>query len=79
MWYNNCITSLNNLASMRAIRNNFTKIAGYIFLFVGLSHGLRAIMNWNLTVDAWQIPVWVSYAASAILLFLSYIALTKKK
>jgi len=64
---------------MRTIRNNITKIAGYIFLAVGLSHGVRAVLGWDLTINIWVIPVWVSYAASVILLFLAYVAITKRK
>jgi hypothetical protein len=63
---------------MNYINKNFKSIAGIIFLVVGFGHGLRASLGWQLLIDAWNVPIWLSAVTAIILLTLSYVALFRK-
>ncbi len=59
------------------VRDNFNKIAGGIFLVVGISHGVRAILAWPLVVGTWDVPVWLSAIAAVVLLRLAWVGWRK--
>ena len=39
---------------------------GVVFGVVALAHALRAANGWTLQVDAWSIPVWMSWIAAVV-------------
>jgi len=49
-------------------RNNYILISGLIFLIIGIVHLWRAINNWEVFVENWVIPGWVSWIAGVILI-----------
>lgn len=57
----------------------FYKLMSYIFLFIGVLHLLRALYGWEATIAGVVIPVWVSFVASAVALYLAYRGITGKK
>lgn len=59
------------------VKKNFRSIAGIIFLFAGSLHAMRVIMDWQLLVGPWAMPVWVSIVAAFVTLPLAWIALRK--
>lgn len=43
-----------------------------LIVVVAVLHLIRAVMGWSLTVESFEIPVWLSYVAFLVLGFLSY-------
>ncbi len=62
-------------------KDTFISLAAHIFSLVAICHLLRAIYSWPLTVNNWEIPLWVSYAVFLLLGYLAYNGFTilKKK
>ena len=50
----------------------FTWIAAAIFALMGIGHVIRVATNFQVTVGAHSIPMWVSYVAILITAFLSW-------
>lgn len=50
----------------------FFHFAGILFGAIGLLHLTRIILQWNLTVGEWSIPLWMNALGVAVTLFLSY-------
>ncbi len=46
---------------------DYYKVTGLIFLLVAGLHGTRAWLGWELVLNGWSIPIWVSWAAVVIL------------
>jgi len=53
-------------------KNVLTNFAAIIFLIVGSLHLLRAIAGWEAYVGGIMIPIWVSWVAVLVALYLSY-------
>ncbi len=53
-------------------KNKFFLFGGIVFGVAGVSHLLRALSSWSLSVEGFAIPLWFSYIAGIVLLFLSY-------
>jgi len=43
-----------------------------IFLLVALGHLLRLVRQWDVMIDGWQVPAWVSVVSVLVAGFLSY-------
>lgn len=39
-----------------------TLLAVVVFSLVAMAHLLRLLMGWEVTIDAWIVPMWVSVA-----------------
>ena len=50
----------------------FATIAAVIFALVALLHLLRLVMGWSVVIDAWTVPMWVSWVALVVAGALSY-------
>jgi uncharacterized membrane protein HdeD (DUF308 family) len=59
-------------------QKTFNKAAGTIFLVVGALHLYRAFQNWEMLINNWPVPFWLSVVAGLVLLYLSHFALTQK-
>ncbi|MEK6910440.1 MAG: hypothetical protein AABW82_01575 [Nanoarchaeota archaeon] len=53
-------------------KKTFFLFSGIIFVVAGVSHLLRALSSWDLSVEGFAIPVGFSYLAGIALLLLSY-------
>ena len=54
--------------------------ASAILLFLaGISQFIRIFYAWEITISEWEIPIWVSFLAGTISIFLSYNLLKFKK
>jgi hypothetical protein len=49
----------------------FTKIASIVMAVVALLHLLRFIVNWKLTINEFDVPLWVSILGFIIAMALS--------
>lgn len=55
-------------------KKNYILYSGVIFLAVGAMHAARVFYGWNLTIDTWVAPMWVSWAAAVVALYLAFSA-----
>ncbi|MFQ5531358.1 MAG: hypothetical protein ACE5ES_01955 [Candidatus Nanoarchaeia archaeon] len=53
---------------------NFIITVTIIFILVGLLHLLRSIFSWTMVIQNFIVPLWVSYLAVIILVFMIYSA-----
>ena len=49
----------------------YVRVSGIIFLIVGVVHAARSLYGWEANIGAWMVPMWVSWAATVIALFLA--------
>jgi len=56
-------------------KTTFYKVSGYLFLIVGLLHFIRAINGWEMAIDQYVIPVWMSWIAVILVWYLGIRAL----
>jgi hypothetical protein len=52
-------------------RKTFFLIASVIFLLIALVHALRLAFGWHAVVNTWTVPMWVSWVALVIALYLA--------
>jgi hypothetical protein len=52
-------------------QKTFFLVAGVIFLLVALAHALRLAFGWHAVMNMWAVPMWVSWAALPIALYLA--------
>ncbi len=50
----------------------FVRTATVVFTFVGLVHLYRALESLPVNLMGWAVPVWVSWVAGLVALFLGY-------
>ena len=50
----------------------FAAIAATIFGLVALLHLLRVVMGWSIVIDAWTVPMWLSWIGLVVAGALSY-------
>ena len=53
-------------------KNKALTVASVIFGVIALAHLLRAVLNWNVTIENFNIPVYFSYIVFVIFAFLSW-------
>ncbi|PIR85049.1 hypothetical protein COU15_02650 [Candidatus Kaiserbacteria bacterium CG10_big_fil_rev_8_21_14_0_10_45_20] len=56
----------------------YYKVASSLFLIVGLAHLVRALYGWEAIVAGVIVPVWFSWVAAVVVLYLSYRGFTSK-
>jgi hypothetical protein len=49
----------------------FSLVAGMIFLLVAVMHVLRLALKWDVVLNGWPVPMWVSWLALVIAGFLA--------
>ncbi|MBI4068467.1 hypothetical protein HY413_03620 [Candidatus Kaiserbacteria bacterium] len=57
----------------------FNTFAGLIFLLAGLLHATRAFYMWDMSINGWMVPIWLSWVAAFIALTLAYNAFVALK
>jgi len=50
----------------------FSLVAGLVFGVVALVQLLRIVMAWDVMIDGWAAPMWISWIAVIVAGFLSY-------
>lgn len=50
----------------------FSIVAGLIFLLVAVMHALRLALKWEVVLNGWPVPIWVSPVALVIAGYLAY-------
>ena len=53
-------------------KSTFVLIDSAMFLFIGLAHLLRALMGWEVTIGTYVVPVWFSWLAILVALYLGF-------
>ncbi len=53
-------------------KNSFVSIAAFVFLAVGILHGLRLMFDWGVMIGEVVVPVWASWAALIVAVYLAY-------
>jgi len=57
----------------------FLLITSLFFLLIGVLHLLRILLNWDLIIGNYSLPVWMSVVAFFALFFLSFVAFRYRK
>jgi hypothetical protein len=57
----------------------FVTTAAVIFGLVALLHLLRIVMGWSIVIDAWTVPMWLSWIAFVVAGVLSYFGMRSAK
>ncbi len=52
-------------------QRTFSLVASVIFLLVAFVHALRLAFGWHAVVNTWAVPMWVSWVALGIGLYLA--------
>jgi hypothetical protein len=60
-------------------KNNIITAAAIVLFLAGSTHLIRIFYGWELTVNEWEIPIWVSFIGTIIPIFLSYNLLKLRK
>ena len=53
-------------------KNHVITIASIILFLAGTAHLVRIFYGWEMIIGDWNAPIWISYIASIICIFLSY-------
>ncbi len=53
-------------------QRTFSLVAGLIFLLVAVAHVLRLAFKWEVILNNWPVPMWISAVALVIAAYLSY-------
>jgi len=57
-------------------QKTFVLLAGVVFAIVALAHLLRIFMGWPIVIDAWTVPMWLSWIALVIAGVLGFFGLS---
>ncbi len=57
-------------------QKTFSFVVGLVFLLIAVMHGLRLALRWEVVLNGWSVPMWVSAVA---LLFAAYSAFESLK
>jgi hypothetical protein len=53
-------------------QKTFSLVAGLIFLLIAVMHVLRLAFKWEVVVNGWSVPMWVSAVAIGIAAYLAF-------
>ena len=53
-------------------QKTFSLVAGLIFLLIAVMHGLRLAFKWEVILNGWSVPMWVSAVAIVIAAYLAF-------
>ncbi len=57
--------------------NLYSAVAAGIFLFLAVLHGLRAYYGWDLIINTWSVPIWVSWLVVLVTFLMTITAIRK--
>jgi len=57
---------------------SFFSVAGVIFLIVAITHLLRVVNGWEVSIHTFAMPMWFSWVAFPLIGFLAYQGLRKR-
>ena len=60
-------------------KNKIITAAAIVLFLAGMAHLIRMFYFWELTVNEWKLPIWVSFIGTIIPIFLSYNLLKLRK
>ena len=46
--------------------------AAIVLFLAGISHLIRIFYDWDIIIDKWDMPIWISFISAIITLFLAY-------
>jgi hypothetical protein len=52
-------------------QKTFSLVVGLIFLLIAIMHVLRLAFRWEVVLNGWSVPMWVSWVGLAIAGFLA--------
>ena len=55
-------------------RKTFSLVTGAIFSVIAVLHLLRAVLGWNAVIGSFTIPMWLSWVALVVTVYLAYTA-----
>jgi hypothetical protein len=50
----------------------FSLVVGLIFLLIAVMHGLRLAFRWEVVLNGWSVPTWVSAVALLVAAYLAF-------
>jgi len=50
----------------------FCAVTGAVFTIVALIHFARIVLVWQVTIDGWSVPMWVSWIGFVVAVGLGY-------
>jgi hypothetical protein len=53
-------------------QKTFSLVVGLIFLLIAVMHVLRLALKWEVVLNGWSVPMWVSGVAIAITAYLAF-------
>ncbi len=53
-------------------QKTFSLAAGLIFLLIAVMHVLRLVLRWEVVLNGWSVPMWVSVVAIVIAACLAF-------
>jgi hypothetical protein len=53
-------------------QKTFSLVVGMIFLLIAIMHGLRLAFRWEVVLNGWSVPMWVSAVAVPIAAYLAF-------
>ncbi len=53
-------------------QKTFSLVAGLIFLLIAVMHVLRLASKWDVVLNGWSVPMWVSAVAIVIAAYLAF-------
>lgn len=53
---------------------SFSTVVGVVFSLIGLLHLVRAVYGWEALIGGWAAPLWASWVAVVVALYLAYSA-----
>ena len=56
-------------------QKTFSLVAGLIFLLIAVVHVLRLAFKWEVVLNGWSVPMWVSAVAIVIAAYLAFAGL----
>ncbi|MBI3036750.1 hypothetical protein HYY73_03285 [Candidatus Woesearchaeota archaeon] len=55
-------------------KKTFSTVVGVIFAVIAVLHLLRAVLGWQAVIGTFSVPMWLSWAAIIVSVFLAYTA-----
>ena len=53
-------------------QKTFSLVVGLVFLLIAVMHALRLALKWEVVLNGWSVPMWVSAIAIAITAYLAF-------
>lgn len=57
----------------------YIAVSGLIFALAGVLHGLRAFYGWEMLINDWMVPIWVSWLVVLVMLIMTLTAIKNLK